>query len=310
MENLIIIWSGPAWHTAWIYAGRALLEPLMFEWNMAGWIAAGGQLTTTTIVENFPGFPDGILWAELMNKMRQQSINSWVRIQTATVDWVDLTKKPFEVFVWDETYKTKSIIISTWATAKRLWIKWEDKFWQKWISACAICDWTLPIFRNQIIWVVWWWDSAAQEALYLTKYVSKVYLFIRRDILRASKVMQEQIAKNEKIEILKNTEVKEALWDNFLEKVVAYNNQTNKSFEVPLKWLFYAIWHQPNTEFASWQLDIDKEGYIITEPNSSKTSVEGVFAAGDVQDKIYKQAITAAGSGCMAALDAENYINW
>ncbi len=308
MENVIIIWSWPAWHTAWIYTWRAMLDPLMFEWNMAWWVSAWWQLTTTNEVENYPWFPNWISWPKLMEEMRQQSVNSWVRIETKTVDKVDLSWKPFKVFVWDDVYETKTIIISTWAIAKRLGIKWEDDFWQKWISACAVCDWALPVFRNKELWIVGWWDSAIEEALHLTKFASKVYMFVRRDEFRASKVMQQRAFDNDKIEILWNTEVKEAMGEMLLQKVLVYNNKDDEYYEKDLWWLFYAIWHKPNTDFLEWQLDLDDDGYIITKAGTTKTSVEWVFAAWDVQDKHYRQAVTSAGTWCMAAIDIENYL--
>lgn len=308
MENLIIIWSGPAWHTAGIYAWRAMLAPIMFEWNMAWWVSAGWQLTTTNEVENFPGFPNWINGTELMEKMREQSLNSWVKIETKTVDKVDLSSSPFAVYVGDDVYKTKSLIISTWAIAKRLWIKWESEFWQKGISACAICDWALPIFRNKVLWVVGWGDSAIEEADHLSKYASKVYMFVRRDEFRASKVMQQRAFDNEKIEILWNTEIKEAKWENVIKSVVVYDNKNDRDYDLEIWWLFYAIGHTPNTKFLDWQIELDQDWYIITKSWTTQTSVPWVFAAGDVQDKKFRQAITSAGTGCMASMEVEKYL--
>ena len=308
VHNLIIIGSWPAWYTASIYASRALLKPILFEGFMAWGIPAGGQLTTTTTVYNFPWFPDGIEWAELMLKIRKQAQNQWVEIITKTIDAVDFTQRPFKIYAWKECYLTKSVIIATWATAKRLWIPWEEKFWQRGISACAICDWWLPLYRNKRLLVVWWWDAALEEALYLTKFWSEVNLLVRRDVLRASQAMQQQIFLNEKIKILWNTEVLEAIWSKSLEKVKAVNNKTKVTFDIECAWLFYAVGHTPNTDFLKGQIELDEYGYINTIPWTKQTNVKGVFAAWDVQDKKYRQAISAAWTGCMAALEAEHFL--
>ena len=308
MENVVIIGSGPSAHTAAIYAGRANLEPLMFEGMMAGGIAAGGQLTTTTEVENFPGFPEGISGPDLMVRMREQAIKCGTRIQTVTVDKVDLSTQPFKVFAGSEIFETKSIIISTGATAKRLGIEGEEKLWQRGISACAVCDGALPIFRNKPLLVIGGGDSAIEEATHLTKYASKVFIAVRRDVFRASKAMQERVKANEKIEILWNTNVIEAVGDVKLTHLKIKNNKTNEESTLEVSGLFYAIGHKPNTEFLDNQIKLDETGYIKTIPGTTQTNVSGVFACGDVQDKIYRQAITAAGSGCMAALEIEKYL--
>lgn len=307
-KKVIIVGSGPAGHTAAIYAGKALLEPLMFEGFMAGGIAAGGQLTTTTVIENFPGFPTGIDGSELMMHMRQQSLNSGAQIQTLTVDSVDLSSKPFKVNVGNETYTADTLIIATGATAKRMGIKGEAKFWQKGISACAICDGGLPIFRNKKIVVIWGGDAAMEEAIHLTHFASEVVVLVRRDALRASKAMQERALNNPKITFMRNTEAEEAIGDKFLTGVSVINNKTGEKSLIECSGLFYAIGHQPNTSFLNGQLELDEAGYILTKPGTTQTSVAGVFAAGDVQDKKYRQAITSAGSGCMAALEAEKYL--
>ncbi len=309
MENLIIIGSGPAWHTAAIYAARANLKPLMFEGFMAGGIAAWWQLTTTTIVENFPWFPDWIDGTELMMNVRQQSINSGARIETMTVDKVDLAASPFKVYAGWQEYLAKSLIIATGATAKRMWIPGENEYWQKGISACAICDWALPIFRDKTVVVVWGWDSAIEEALNLTNFASKVIMLVRRDVFRASQAMQAKALANPKIEIMRNTEVLEAFWENLLNSLKIKNNKTSEESILETSGLFYAIGHSPNTWFLDGQLDLDSDSYIITKDWTTETSVPWVFAAGDVQDKKYRQAITSAGTGCMAALEAEKYIN-
>ena len=307
-KKVIIVGSGPAGHTAAIYAGKALLEPLMFEGFMAGGIAAGGQLTTTTVIENFPGFPTGIDGSELMMHMRQQSLNSGAQIQTLTVDSVDLSSKPFKVNVGNETYTTDTLIIATGATAKRMGIKGEAEFWQKGISACAICDGGLPIFRNKKIVVIWGGDAAMEEAIHLTHFASEVVVLVRRDALRASKAMQERALNNPKITFMRNTEAEEAHGDKLLTGVSVINNKTGEKSLIECSGLFYAIGHQPNTSFLNGQLELDEAGYILTKPGTTQTSVAWVFAAGDVQDKKYRQAITSAGSGCMAALEAEKYL--
>ena len=307
-KKVIIVGSGPAGHTAAIYAGKALLEPLMFEGFMAGGIAAGGQLTTTTVIENFPGFPTWIDGSELMMQMRQQSLNSGAQIQTLTVDSVDLSSKPFKVNVGNDTYTADSLIIATGATAKRMGIKGETDFWQKGISACAICDGGLPIFRNKKIVVIWGGDAAMEEAIHLTHFASEVVVLVRKDTLRASKAMQERALNNPKITFMRNTEAEEALGDKFLTGISIINNKTGEKSLIECAGLFYAIGHQPNTSFLNGQLELDEAGYIKTKPGTAQTSIAGVFAAGDVQDKKYRQAITSAGSGCMAALEAEKYL--
>jgi thioredoxin reductase (NADPH) len=310
MEKIVIIWSWPAWHTAAIYTAKAMLNPLMFEWFMAWWIAAGWQLTTTTTIENFPWFPDGIDWFHLMQNMRQQSINSWTRIETKTVDKLDLSSSPFKVYIWTETIEANALIIATGATAKRMWLLWEASFWWRWVSACAICDWWLPMYRDQHILVIWGGDAAMEEALHLTNFASKVSIVVRRDELRASKVMQKRVLNSPKIEILRNIEPKEIVWENGgnMTWLKVFNNKTNEEFMVEAKGMFYAIGHKPNTNFLDGQLDLDESWYIVTKPWTTQTSVPWVFAAWDVQDKKYRQAITSAGSGCMAALEAEKYL--
>ncbi len=309
MENLIIIGSGPAAHTAAIYAGRAKLNPLMFEGLFAGGVAAGGQLTTTTEVENFPGFPDGISGPELMTKMREQSMKSGARIETLTIDRVDFQSHPLKVFSDQNSFEARTVIIATGATAKRLNISGEEKLWQRGISACAVCDGGLPIFRNKVLAVIGGGDTAAEEATYLTKFASKVFLLVRRDELRASKAMQERVFSNEKIEVLWNAEALEAIGDKSLSQLRILNNRTKQESTLDVGGLFYAIGHMPNTDFLAGQVELDEALYIKTKPGTTQTSVPGVFACGDVQDKIFRQAITPAGTGCMAALEAEKYLH-
>lgn len=308
VKNIVIIGSGPAGHTAAIYAARARLSPIMFEGEYAGGVAAGGQLTTTTDVENFPGFPNGIMGPDLMISMREQSINCGTTIYTKTIDSVDISERPFKIKgSFGELY-SHVIIIATGATAKRLHLKGEEEFWQKGISACAVCDGALPIFRDKPLVVIGGGDSAVEEANYLTKFASKVTMLVRKDHLRASKIMQERALNNSKIDIKWNTEAEEVLGDKLMTQIKIKNNQTLESSTLDANGLFYAIGHEPNTNFLSGQLSLDETGYIITKGTSMATSVAGVYACGDVQDKDYRQAITAAGTGCMAALDAERYL--
>lgn len=308
MEKVVIIGSGPAGHTAAIYAGRANLNPLMFEGFMAGGVAAGGQLTTTTEVENFPGYVS-IDGTELMNKMREQSLHCGSRIRTETVERVDLSARPFKIFTDEGMIESHSIILATGATAKRMHVPGEELLWQRGISACAVCDGALPLFRNQQLVVIGGGDTAVEEATYLTKFASKVFLVHRRDSLRASMAMQQRALKNPKLEIIWDTVLLDVEGKEAVERVKLQNLKTDKVSYLAAKGLFYAIGHTPNTSFLGGQLTLDDQGYIITEPGTTRTSVPGVFAAGDVQDKKYRQAVTSAGTGCMAALDAENYMH-
>jgi thioredoxin reductase (NADPH) len=308
IEKVIIIGSGPAAHTAAIYASRAELQPLLFEGFMAGGVAAGGQLTTTTDVENYPGFPEGILGPDLMMEMRKQSERYGTRIKTETVDRVDLSNRPFSIFTSSGEYKAKAVIIATGATAKRLHLPGEDVYWQKGISACAVCDGALPIFRNQPLVVIGGGDSAAEESSYLSKFASEVTVLVRRDEMRASKTMQKRVFDNSKIKVMWNTVPTEVAGENTLRRVKIENTQSGEAGEIPAAGLFYAIGHKPNTDFLEGQLQLDETGYVKVTPETTRTSIEGVFAAGDVKDKVYRQAVTAAGSGCQAALDAERYL--
>jgi thioredoxin reductase (NADPH) len=309
LENVIIIGSGPAGHTAAIYAGRANLSPLLFEGFMAGGVAAGGQLTTTTEIENFPGFPEGLPGPELMDRMRAQAVHCGTRIETETVASVDLSKRPFKVVTDSGEHLARTLILATGATAKRLQLPGEDKLWQRGISACAVCDGALPLFRNKPLVVIGGGDTACEEATFLTKFGSTVHLLVRRDVLRASKAMQDRTKANPKIVIHWFTEALEAVGDKVLSGVKVTNNKTGATEVIEASGLFYAIGHEPNTGFLGGQLDIDATGYIKTVPGTARTSVVGVFAAGDVQDKVYRQAVTAAGSGCMAALEAERFLS-
>ena len=307
-EKLIIVGSGPAAHTAAIYAARAELQPLLFEGFMAGGVAAGGQLTTTTDVENYPGFPEGITGPELMDRMREQSIRYGTRIKTETIERVDFSGSPHRVFTATDEYAAHAVIIATGATAKRLDLPGEESYWQKGISACAVCDGALPIFRDKPLVVVGGGDSACEEASFLSKFGSKVHMIVRRDVLRASKTMQKRVMDNPKIEIVWTSNAVEAIGDKLLTGVRIKNNQSGEERVIEASGLFYAIGHTPNTQFLEGVLDTDETGYVVTKPDSTVTNVPGVYACGDVKDRIYRQAVTAAGSGCMAALEAEHYL--
>ncbi|KAG5635448.1 thioredoxin-disulfide reductase [Sphagnurus paluster] len=332
-SKVVIIGSGPAGHTAAIYLARANLNPVMFEGFMANGFAAGGQLTTTTDVENFPGFPTGILGPELMDKFREQSVRFGTQIITETVSKIDLSARPFRY--WREAQEDSepetadTIIIATGASAKRMGLQGEETYWQSGISACAVCDGAVPIFRNKPLAVIGGGDSAAEEATYLTKYGSHVYVLVRRGELRASKIMAKRLMNHPKITILWNTVATECQGDgDLLNNLRVKNLLTGEEKDLAVSGLFYAIGtrlpfprykpnaclsrsnvgHEPATSLVRAQLQTDPDGYIITVPGTTQTSVRGVFAAGDVQDKRYRQAITSAGSGCMAALEVEKLI--
>jgi thioredoxin reductase (NADPH) len=303
-------------HTAAIYLARAQMEPIMFEGMMANGFAPGGQLTTTTEVENYPGFPNGIQGSKLMDHMREQSINCGTVIETETITKIDTSVRPFRL--WREgsdeqsepTDTADAVVFATGASAKRMHLPGEEKYWQNGISACAVCDGAVPIFRNKPLVVVGGGDSAAEEAIYLTKYGSQVHVLVRRDVLRASKVMGDRLLAHPKVTVHFETVPTECVGDgSLLTEVLVRNTKTGENTSIEASGLFYAIGHTPATSLLKGQVDLDETGYIKTVPGSTLTSIDGIFAAGDVQDKRYRQAITSAGSGCMAGLDAERYLS-
>lgn len=301
VEKLIIIGSGPAGLTAAIYASRALLKPFMIEGE-----EVGGQLMTTTDVENFPGFPEGIMGPELMTVMKKQAERFGTRFLARNVTKVDFSKRPFQIWVSDELYQAESVIISTGASAKYLGLESERKFLGRGVSACATCDGAF--FRNQEVVIVGGGDTAMEEATFLTRFASKVYLVHRRDTFRASKIMVDKALSNPKIEVIYNSGIEDVLGDKMVEAVKIRNFQTNEVYEKKVQGLFVAIGHKPNTDLFKGQLAMNEVGYLTTKPDSTYTSVEGVFAAGDVADHVYRQAITAAGTGCMASIDCERWL--
>lgn len=307
-KKLVIIGSGPAGYTAAIYAARANLKPLLFEGFFSG--PAGGQLMTTTDVENYPGFPKGISGPELMDAMRAQAVRFGTEVLQEDVESIDLSKRPFSIHGATTHVTAEAVIVATGATAKRLPIPGagEGELWQKGVTACAVCDGAAPIFRDKHLYVIGGGDTAVEEAIFLTKYGSKVFLVHRRDQLRASKIMAERAKHHPKIEILWNTEVIQVSGGGKVERVVLKNSQTGKTEEREAAGLFFAIGHLPNTAFLKGQLPTNEAGYLLVEKGSSRTSIPGVFACGDVQDWIYRQAVTAAGTGCMAALEAERWL--
>jgi len=308
-ENLVIIGSGPAGYTAAIYAARANLKPVVFEGFQAGGLP-GGQLMTTTEVENFPGFPQGITGPQLMDNMKAQAERWGAELYTEDVTSVDLSQRPFVVRSEEREVKAHSIVIATGATAKRLGLPGEHQFWSRGISACAICDGATPIFHRAELAVIGGGDSAAEESIYLTKYGDTVNMLVRGDKMRASKAMQDRVLSNPKITVHWNSEVVNVFGDDkHMEGVKIRNLKTNEETDLQVKGLFYAVGHKPNTDLFKGQLELDDVGYIVTKPGSVETSVEGVFAAGDVQDHEFRQAITAAGTGCMGAMLAERWLS-
>lgn len=307
IENVIIIGSGPAGHTAAIYSARANLKPLMFEGFMAGG-SPGGQLMITTDVENFPGFPEGVTGPELMERMRKQSEHFGTRILTQDVESVDFSGRPFKVTSDGKNYLAKAIIIATGASARYIGIESEKRLMNRGVSACATCDGALPVFRNKELIVVGGGDSAMEEALFLTRFASKVWIAHRRDEFRASKIMVARAKKHEKIGFLTPMVVEEIVGKDAVSAVRLKNVTSGEVIVKDVAGVFVAIGHSPNTSLFEGKIELAKTGYIVTKNRSTYTNVDGVFACGDVQDSVYRQAISAAGSGCQAAIDAERWL--
>ncbi|MFM7195831.1 MAG: thioredoxin-disulfide reductase [Bacteroidota bacterium] len=301
-HQVMIIGSGPAGYTAAIYAARAGLNPVLYTGGQPG-----GQLTITGEVENFPGYPNGIGGPEMMVELQKQAERFGTQVRYGLITSVDLSARPFTV-VADEkiTLTADALIVATGATARYLGLPSEQKLMNKGVSACAVCDGFF--YRNMEVAVVGAGDSAAEEASYLSKLCPKVYLIVRRDEMRASRIMQERVKTNPNIEILWNTETEEILGEEEVTGIRVVNNRTGARREIALKGFFVAIGHKPNTEIFKGQLDLDDTGYILVKPGTTHTNVPGVFAVGDAADKVYRQAVTAAGTGCMGALDAERFL--
>lgn len=301
-EKLIIIGSGPAGYTAAIYAARAELKPLMFSG-----MQPGGQLMITNDVENYPGYPKGIMGPEMMEDFRKQAERFDTRMKYENITKVDLHANPKRLWTGGgEEYTADAVVISTGAVAKWLGIDAEQRYMNMGVSACAVCDGYF--FRGQEVVIVGGGDTAAEEALYLSKVCSKVHMLVRRDELRASKIMQARVRAAENIEIYWNTEAKDISGDGKVEQVHVVNNKTGETSSIAAGAFFVAIGHKPSTEIFEGQLDMDEAGYIINKPGTSLTNIEGVFVSGDAADNVYRQAVTAAGTGCMAALDAERWL--
>ena len=310
MENVIIIGSGPAGYTAALYAARANLEPLMFEGELSKTILPGGQLMTTTEVENYPGYPDGVDGPQMMADFKKQAERFGTRFLYKTVTEIDFDGPPYKLYSGNESWETKAIIVATGATAKYLGLESEEKFMNRGVTACATCDGALPRFRNQPLVVVGGGDTAMEEALFLTKFASMVHIVHRRDNFRASEIMAQRALSNEKVTVHWDSVVEEVLGDD--EKGVTgvriKNVKTSKTTDIPATGMFVAIGHKPNSDLFEGVLTLDELGYIITKPDSSYTDLPGIFACGDVQDHVYRQAVTAAGSGCMAAIDCTRWL--
>ena len=309
LQNVVIIGSGPAGYTAAIYAARANLSPLLITGFQKGGIP-GGQLMTTTHVENFPGFPDGILGPELMDRCKAQALRWGTQLLEVDAVSLDLRQQPFSILTSEaETIKSHSLILATGARANRLHLPREEEFWSRGISACAICDGATPQFRQEQLAVIGGGDSACEEAVYLTKYGSHVHLIVRSDKLRASAAMADRVLANSAITVHWNSDVMDVHGKDWLEGLTLRERTTAVVSQLEVRGLFYAIGHTPNTDLFENHLELDQKGYIITRPGRPETSQEGVFAAGDVADAEWRQGITAAGSGCQAALAAERWLS-
>lgn len=307
IENLVIVGSGPAGYTAAIYAARANLRPLLITGFQDGGIP-GGQLMTTTHVENYPGFPDGILGPDLMDRMKAQAERWGTELVLADATAIDLSQRPYRVSADGVTYQAHSVILATGASANRLGLPSEEQFWSRGISACAICDGATPQFRNEPVAVVGGGDSACEEAVYLTKYGSQVHLIVRSGQLRASKAMADRVLANPAITVHWHRQVLDCSGEDWLDSLTLQDTQGDGREKLAVKGLFYAIGHTPNTRLVKDQLEVDQLGYLVTRPGRPETSLEGVFAAGDVADAEWRQGVTAAGSGCQAALAAERWL--
>src|SRR6478672_4670696 len=301
--HCLIIGSGPAGYTAAIYAARANMKPVMYQG-----IQPGGQLTITTEVENYPGYPDGIQGPEMMVHFEKQAARMGADVRYGLATKVDFSQQPYKVWIDEEKLiEADSVIICTGASAKWLGLPSEERLNGFGVSACAVCDGFF--FRGKEVAIVGAGDTAAEEALYLSKLCTTVHMIVRRDQMRASKVMQDRVLATPNIKVYWNSDTDEILGATKVEAVRIKNNKTNETQDIPVSGFFVAIGHQPNSDIFKGWLEMDEAGYLKTIPGTSKTNIEGVFAAGDVQDKIYRQAVTAAGSGCMAALDAERYLS-
>lgn len=301
-QNCVIIGSGPAGYTAAIYAARANMHPVLYQG-----IQPGGQLTITTDVENYPGYPDGILGPDMMINFEKQARRMGTDIRYGTITKVDFSVHPFKLQIDEEKWmEANSVIISTGASAKWLGLPGEQRLNGMGVSACAVCDGFF--FKGKEVVIVGAGDTAAEEALYLSKLCSTVHMLIRKSEMRASKIMQDRVLNTPNIKVYWNTETEDVVGEKNVEGVKVFNNKTGEKSTIPVSAFFVAIGHQPNSDIFKGFLKMDDAGYILTEPGSSRTNIEGVFACGDVQDKTYRQAVTAAGTGCMAALDAEKYL--
>jgi thioredoxin reductase (NADPH) len=301
VRDIIVIGGGPAAYTAALYSARANLNPLVIEG-----FAWGGQLMITSDVENYPGYPDGVLGPEMMQDLRRQAERFGTEFLTDDVTKVDFSERPFRVWVGDDEYRAEAVVISTGANARQLGLESEKRLQGRGVSYCAVCD--AAFFKEKEIVVVGGGDSAMEEATFLAKFASKVTVIHRRESFRASPIMVDRARANDKIEFLLDSVVEEVLGEETVTGVVVRNLKTNERTELPADGFFVAIGHDPNTALFRGQLDMDEAGYIETNGKTTETNVEGVFAAGDVQDHVYRQAVTAAGSGCMAALDAERFL--
>ncbi len=301
IEKLIIIGSGPAGLTSAIYSARAMLKPLMIEGEQPG-----GQLMITSDVENYPGFAEGVTGPELMEIMRKQAERFGTRFITKNVTKVDFSKRPFKVWIGKDEYLAEAVIVSTGASAKWLGLEQEQKFSGRGVSACATCDGAF--FKNVDVAVVGGGDTAMEEALFMTRFATKVYVVHRRDTFRASKIMVDRVKAHPKIQIIWDSEVVDIKGEQAVNTITLNNLKTNKKTDIAVEGLFIAIGHSPNTSIFKGQLELHETSYLKVKPGTSYTSVEGVFAAGDVHDHVYRQAVTAAGSGCMAAIDAERWL--